>query len=101
MRIILFFDLPAVTDKDKREYTVFRKFLVKTGFIMMQESVYSKLTLNNTTADLIKDKVRKNKPIDGVVQMITITEKQFSKMEFIVGKSSSNIIDNDKKLVIL
>ena len=47
MRILVFFDLPTETSKDRKIYSKFRKFLIKEGFIMMQESVYSKLALNN------------------------------------------------------
>ena len=42
MRIIVMFDLPVVTSVERQEYTKFRKFLLKSGFIMMQESVYTK-----------------------------------------------------------
>lgn len=35
MRVIVFFDLPTKTKKDRREYTRFRKYLVKGGFVMM------------------------------------------------------------------
>ena len=48
MRILVFFDLPTETSKDRKIYSRFRKFLIKEGFIMMQESVYSKLALNNS-----------------------------------------------------
>ena len=50
MRILVFFDLPSVTSEEKREYLKFRKMLVKSGFLMMQESVYSKLALNTTVS---------------------------------------------------
>lgn len=43
MRIIVMFDLPVVTSAERQEYTKFRKFLLKSGFIMMQESVYTKI----------------------------------------------------------
>ena len=43
MRMIVFFDLPTETPQDRREYTRFRKFLIKSGFMMMQESVYLSL----------------------------------------------------------
>lgn len=101
MRIIVFFDLPTLTNKDKKEYIRFRKHLIKSGFIMMQESVYSKLALNTTVAGAIVSNVRKNKPAAGLVQMLTITEKQFSKMEFVVGKRSGQVLDNDERLVVL
>ena len=88
MRILVFFDLPTETSKDRKIYSRFRKFLIKEGFIMMQESVYSKLTLNNSITNSIRDKIEKNKPPKGIVQMLVITEKQFSSMEYIVRRKN-------------
>lgn len=101
MRVIIFFDLPVETLSQRREYSRFRRLLIKSGFIMMQESVYSKLTLNKTVADSVMQNIRKNKPSGGIVQMLVITEKQYTNIEFIVGEKSSNIIDNTERLLIL
>lgn len=101
MRVIVMFDLPVVTVTDKKEYTKFRKYLLKSGFLMMQESIYCKLAQNSTAADAIVENVRKNKPCNGLVQAMKITEKQFSKIEYIVGESSSEVLDSDERLVIL
>ena len=48
MRMLVFFDLPTETSSDRRNYRRFRRFLVKNGFLMMQESVYCKLLVNST-----------------------------------------------------
>lgn len=101
MRIMVMFDLPVYTTSDQREYRKFRKFLIKNGFIMMQESIYTKLALNPPSADLIKKQVRKEIPKDGLVQMLTITEKQFNSMEMLVGKEQSTYIDSDRRLIEL
>ena len=101
MRIVVLFDLPVLTDKNRKEYRQFRKFLLKSGFLMMQESVYCKLAPNGTIADSIMANIRKNKPSDGLVQVMKITEKQYAKTELIVGKSKSNVIDSDERLIIL
>lgn len=101
MRILVFFDLPVLTSKERRDYRQFRKFLIKSGFMMMQESVYCKLVQNSTMADSIVENVKKNRPSDGLVQMLKITEKQYSKMEFIVGSSISEVLDSDERLVVL
>lgn len=101
MRVMVFFDLPTVTLENKREYTRFRKFLLKSGFLMMQESVYCKLAPNASVSSSIVEKVRKNKPKEGLVQMLTITEKQYAKMEYLVGEMSSGVLDTDERLVIL
>ncbi len=101
MRILLFFDLPNITLEDKKEYRNFRKFLIKEGFFMMQESVYCKLLLNQTTLRTIKDRIYKNKPKEGLIQFISITEKQYQSMEYVIGVKRSDIIDCDKGVILL
>lgn len=101
MRMIVFFDLPITTLKDRREYSRFRRFLIKNGFIMLQESVYCKLAQNQTAADLISESIRKNKPPKGIVQTLVITEKQYSRMEFIIGSGSSDVISSDERFIEL
>ena len=101
MRVIVFFDLPTETMDNKRDYRNFRKFLIKKGFMMLQESVYCKLALNQTVANSIIESVRSNKPTEGLVSLLAITEKQFSKMEYICGEKKGNIIDSDERLIVL
>lgn len=101
MRIIVMFDLPVETLENKREYRQFRKFLIKKGFLMMQESIYCKLALNQTMAGLIANSVKDNKPSEGLVQMMLITEKQYARMEYVVGECQSQVIDSDDRVVIL
>lgn len=101
MRMIIFFDLPTETAQERREYTRFRKFLIKSGFFMMQESVYCKLALNQTAINAMLDTVKKNKPAAGLVQALVITEKQYSRMEYIVGSYMGDIINSDERFVEL
>ena len=101
MRVMVFFDLPTETAKDRKIYNKFRKFLINEGFIMMQESVYAKLALNNSIVNSIKDKINKNRPPKGIVQLLVITEKQFSSIEYIVGNKTSNVVDNTERFVLL
>ena len=101
MRIILFFDLPSVTYNDQKEYSKFYKFLIKNGYIMMQESVYAKLALNNSVVLSEKEKLKKNKPAKGLVQILVITEKQFSRMEYIIGNKKTDVVDTESRLIIL
>lgn len=101
MRIMVLFDLPVFTEKQRKEYREFRKYLLKAVFFMLQESVYCKLVQNSGIADIVQENIRKNKPGEGLVQVLRITEKQYSKMEYIVGENTSNVLDSDEKLVIL
>ncbi len=101
MRVIVMFDLPVTTSEKLREYNRFRKFLLKSGFFMMQESVYCKLALNTTVSEAIIANLRKNKPQEGLVQVFALTEKQFAKTEYITGSFQSEVLDSDERLVVL
>ena len=101
MRVLVFFDLPVITEENKRAYRKFGKFLLKNGFLMLQESVYCKLALNSTAVRTIVDNVHKNKPEEGLIQLLSVTEKQYAKMDIIIGNIKNEVLDSDERLVIL
>jgi CRISPR-associated protein Cas2 len=101
MRILVMFDLPFNTSADRREYRRFRKYLITNGFFMMQESIYCKLVLNAIVGNNLITNVKNNKPNDGLVQLLMITEKQFSRMELIIGEVVTETITTDERLLIL
>lgn len=95
------FDLPTEFSEQRRSYRKFRRQLIKDGFIMMQESVYSKLAINNNSATLIINNVKKYCPDEGLVQILTITEKQYAKMEIVIGEIQKEYLDNDERFIEL
>ena len=101
MRIVLFFDLPTLTEKNRKEYSRFRKFLIKSGFMMLQESVYVKLALNSTTMNTLINNLEKNKPNEGLVQLLLVTEKQYSKLYMLLGENKNEVLDSTERLVFL
>jgi CRISPR-associated protein Cas2 len=101
MRTMVFFDLPNIYSKDKKNYLKFRKFLINEGFIMMQESVYSKIVLNSQQSQLLMNRIKRNAPKKGFIQVLTITERQYAHIENIIGENPSKIINDDSRLVIL
>lgn len=101
MRIVLFFDLPTLTEKNRKEYARFRKFLIKTGFMMLQESVYVKLALNATTTNTLMNNLEKNKPEEGLIQILLVTEKQYSKLYMLLGENRNEVLDTTERLVFL
>lgn len=101
MRMLVFFDLPTETTSERRNYRRFRRFLIQSGFLMMQESVYCKLLLNGSAQSAMAENIRRNRPPKGIVQMLTVTEKQFAKMEYIVGEWKTDVISSDERLVEL
>lgn len=101
MRVIVMFDLPVTTAAGRKEYARFRKFLVKSGFMMLQESVYCKLATNDTAAETIAANIRANKPPEGLVQVLRVTEKQYARMEYIVGRAANGVLDSSERIVFL
>lgn len=52
MRVMVLFDLPVETAQQRKAYIQFRRALISDGFIMMQESVYTKIVLNPVAAGI-------------------------------------------------
>lgn len=101
MRVLVFFDLPTLTAEDRRNYRMFRKGLLKNGFYMLQESVYCRMVLNQSAERNLKESIKKIKPPEGMVMMLSVTEKQFAKADLLVGNMRTDILDSDERITIL
>lgn len=101
MRVIVMFDLPTETSMDRRHYRWFRKYLIDDGFVMMQESIYTKICINIHAVKQVELNIRKNKPPKGIVQVMSVTERQFASMQIIVGELDNTYIQDDSRLVVL
>lgn len=102
MRMIVFFDLPVGTATQRHNYARFKRYLEKEGFLMMQESVYTKLAINDHVYAGILTKLRENRPPEGLVQALKVTERQFATIECITGEARENgAVDDTESLVIL
>lgn len=102
VRIIVFFDLPVVTAAQRKEYTKFRRNLIKEGFLMLQESVYTKLAINRQTMELELKRILSFLPKNGLVQALTVTEKQFCKMKTLLGHGYKHPeISTTERLIII
>jgi len=88
MRLILFFDLPMVTKSEIRIYNTFRKYLIKNGYLMMQFSIYSKIFNNRDAVTNHIEILRRNVPVQGQIRVMVVTEKQYAKIDIIVGGKS-------------
>ncbi len=85
MRMMIFFDLPVKTKTQRRVATQFRNFLLKDGYFMIQYSVYCRICNGYDDVEKHKTRLRANKPDNGSVRLLVITEKQYEKMELIIG----------------
>lgn len=81
MWILVLFDLPTDTKKERKAYATFRKRLIEDGFTMFQFSIYLRHCASMENANVHMKRVRSFLPEFGYVGMICITDKQFSSME--------------------
>ena len=65
---------------------------------MIQYSVYAKLALNKTIITQVKRRLERNKPSEGNIVILEITEKQFAGMQWILGKKTSYVLDTTDKI---
>ncbi len=86
MWLITMFDVPVMTPDDRRNYTRLRKGLLKAGFLQLQFSVYARWCESEDGAKVIRKGVRGILAPGGEVRIVTVTERQFSKMEVFVGR---------------
>ena len=91
MWILVFFDLPTETKKDKRAYQLFRKQLQKDGFTMFQFSIYVRHCASMDNAEVHIKRVKNFVPEYGHVAVMCITDKQFEKILVFTGTKSVKV----------
>ena len=87
MWVIVMFDLPTDTKPARREYAQFRKNLLSSGFQLMQYSVYLRPCPSRENAEVHTNRVRAYLPQDGEVRILTVTDKQFERMQIFWGNN--------------
>lgn len=90
MWILVFFDLPTDTKKDKKAYADFRKSLQKDGFTMFQFSIYVRHCASRENAEVHIKRVKSFLPNFGKIGIMCITDKQFSDIELFYGRKHTS-----------
>ncbi len=86
MRLIVFFDLPVVKKEQRKEYTRFRKALIKDGYDMIQFSVYARICNGQDSVNLHINRLLNIIPSEGSVRYLQVTEKQFANIKVLSGE---------------
>ncbi len=86
MWVLVFFDLPTETKKDRRAAARFRKDLLEDGFGMFQFSIYLRFCASRENADVHIKRVKSILPKYGKIGILRITDKQFGMMEIYHGQ---------------
>jgi CRISPR-associated protein Cas2 len=91
MWVMVFFDLPTETKKERKMSADFRKKLIQDGFTMFQCSSYLRHCVSRENAAVHVARIKKNLPPKGYVGILSITDKQFEAMELFYEKKEKNI----------
>lgn len=86
MWLMVFFDLPTETKKNRSDAAKFRSNLVKDGFIMFQFSIYVRHCSSKESAEAHEKRVKNLLPDKGTVCIMTITDKQFGDIQVYFGR---------------
>jgi len=86
MWVLVFFDLPTDTKKERKVASDFRKVMLKDGFTMFQFSIYLRHCPSMENAEVHIKRIKNSLPEHGHVGILCITDKQFGNMEIFCGK---------------
>ena len=91
MWVLVLFDLPTETKKNRKAASEFRKKLLKDGFTMFQFSIYVRHCASQENADVHIKRVKASLPEYGQVGIFCITDKQFGNIEIFYGKKPQTL----------
>ncbi len=85
MRLLVLFDLPVKTKDDRKEAAAFRHFLIKDGYDMLQLSVYMRICRGRDAVDKHMRRLALSLPPKGCVRVLELTDRQYARMQILVG----------------
>ncbi len=85
MWVLVFFDLPTETKRDRKAANLFRKKLIDDGFSMFQFSIYLRHCPSRENSKVHTKRVKLSLPKHGKICILEITDKQFGDMELFNG----------------
>ncbi|MGP1515819.1 MAG: CRISPR-associated endonuclease Cas2 [Bacteroidales bacterium] len=91
MWVMIFFDLPTETKRERKIYSDFRKKLLSDGFSMFQFSIYLRHCPSKENAKVHINRVKRILPVHGHVGILSITDKQFGEMELFFGRKEKEL----------
>jgi CRISPR-associated protein Cas2 len=100
MWMMVLFDLPVVTKKERKLATKFRKFLLDQGFEMSQFSVYLRFCAGKEQAEAYTKKVEQAVPSSGKVHIVYITDKQYENIVSFDGRTKEPARKNPEQYVL-
>ncbi|MDE5784034.1 MAG: CRISPR-associated endonuclease Cas2 [Prevotella sp.] len=98
MWVMVLFDLPTETKKDRKASANFRKQLISDGFTMFQFSIYVRHCASMENAQVHVRRIKAFLPEYGKVGIMCITDKQFGDIQLFYGKKQAKPNAPDQQL---
>ena len=90
MWVLVLYDLPTETKKDRKVAAQFRKNIMADGFTMFQFSIYVRHCASMSNAEVHIKRVQAVLPENGHVGIMCITDKQFSDIKIFYCKKEEH-----------
>ena len=87
MWVMVLFDLPVITEKERKTATKFRNFLLDNSFEMVQFSVYIRPCPGKEHVERLIKLIEMNMPEEGKVDILSFTDKQYENIVTLRGNS--------------
>jgi len=100
MWVMVLFDLPTATKKERKSYTKFRSFLLDNAFEMAQYSVYVRHTNGKEAIQAIIRKVEAAMPPEGKVDILQFTDKQYENIVCLRGGRRHDSLKNPEQFAL-
>lgn len=101
MWLFIFFDLPVSTKEQRRRATRFRNSLKDDGFLMLQFSVYARVCRGQDAVEKHVRRVRTSLPKEGSVRALQVTDRQYGRMELMLGMAPKTERVGPNQMVLL
>ncbi len=98
MWLMVLYDLPTLTKRQRNNANKFRQKLLENGFTMFQFSSYIRHVTSYEQSETQKRKIRSIIPPEGLIGVLEITDKQFERMELYYCKSKVKLLDGPHQL---
>lgn len=85
MWILVFFDLPTETKRQRKDAADFRKYLICDGFTMFQYSIYVRHCSSRENMEVHISRVTTQIPPEGKVCILQLTDRQFTDIKIFEG----------------
>ena len=100
MWMLVMFDLPTGTKKERKAASAFRNFLLDKGFEMNQFSVYMRFCSGKEHVETLTRHIFNNLPASGHVDLLNFTDKQYENITSFKGRSEQESKKNPTQFIL-